>query len=147
MSDPGFKRFWTAYSVWGLQLNLDELLKDGQPVAFNEVWRQGDYNPLGGGALTAGLSMDVYSGSVELALHEAVAAFLAREARLLEAVRRQAPSVGHAGLSTVISVGSIEDGHVGLELPSSVMKLVAGAGLSWSIAASVFQGSASDESE
>ena len=140
MLDDSFKRLWTAYSVWGFRLDLDQLLRDGEPVAINEAWRRGDYNPLGGGALTAGLNMDVYAGHSENELHEAVSTFLTREARLLQAVRAQASNIDYAGLRTVVFVASAEEEPFGVELPPALMKLLADAGIPWGVGLSVFAG-------
>ena len=140
-------RFWTSYSVWGFALDVDTLLKDGRPLAAAEVWRRGDYNPLGGGALTAGLSMDIYSGYSETALHEAVATFIARETELLRAARSQGSSVDHSGLTTFISVASNEEIAVGVGLPASLVKAVGDAGVSWAVTAPVFAAVAGTERE
>jgi hypothetical protein len=135
------KRFWTSYSVWGVALDVDALLRSGRPIADAEVWRRGDYNPLGGGALTAGLSMEIYSGWSEKQLQDAIATFLTRETELLKAARSQETLIDHSSLTTFVSVASNEGLPVGLSIPPSVAKMIGDAGVSWVVTASVFPAS------
>jgi hypothetical protein len=132
------ERFVTDYSLWGTALDIDRLLAAARPRAKHEVWRRGDPNPLGGGSMTAGVSIPVFCGSSESGLHRAVERFLQREARFLSAARRRVKAGVHSGLSTFISIGAHEEIPVGLELPASLLRIVSKAGISWTTTASVF---------
>jgi hypothetical protein len=135
-------RFVTNYSLWGEKLNIDSLLANIRPRSEHEVWRRGDPTALGTPAVTSGLQIEVFGGSSVTALQAAVNRFLKHEARFLRAARSRTRSTDFSGLTTFISVGSSEEIPVGVELPPSLLTLVAKAGMAWIVTASVFADSA-----
>lgn len=131
-------RFTTHYSIWGARLDIDRLLAQARPRTEHEVWRRGDATALDTPAVTAGLTIEMFCGRSAAALEAAIKSFLKHEARFLRAARSRARSGNHSGLTTVISVGSSEEIPVGLELSASLLSLMAKAGVTWTVTASVF---------
>jgi hypothetical protein len=131
-------RFITSYSIWGTRLDIERLLTTARPTAKNKVWRRGDPTVLGTPAVTSGLTIWVFHGSSESALHAAVKRFLKREARFVRVARHRTRAGAHSGLTTFISVGSSEEIPVGLELSAPLLALLAKAGVTWTVTASVF---------
>jgi hypothetical protein len=68
----------------------------------------------------------------------AVKRFLKREARFVRVARHRTRAGAHSGLTTFISVGSSEEIPVGLELSAPLLALLAKAGVTWTVTASVF---------
>ena len=132
-------RFTTSYSIWGEALNVDRLLAESPPRTIHEVWRRGDHNPLGGGCITSGITVELFCGSSGPELHSAVRRFLTRDAKFLRAARSRTRAGTRSGLTTCVSVGATEEVPAGLELPVSLLRLAAKAGVSWSILASVYR--------
>lgn len=131
-------RFITSYSIWGAQLDIERLLTTARPTAKHRVWRRGDPTVLGTPAVTSGLTICVFHGSSESALHAAVNRFLKREGPFLKVARHLTRAGAHSGLTTFISVGSSEETPVGLELSAILLGLLAKAGMTWTVTASVF---------
>ena len=132
-------RFTASYSIWGVKLNVDRLLAESPPRAAYETWRRGDPNPLGGGCITSGLSIELFRGWSSADLHHAIRRFLKVDGAFLRAALRRMRGGTVSQLAATVFVGVDEELPAGLELPPGLLSSVAAAGLSWNVSAWVWR--------
>lgn len=132
---PDDRHFFTVYSVSGRKFNVDAILEIAKPISKHSVWRRGEPDPVGGKAVTSGISILVFTKGSQQGLHRAVKRFLTREKRFLGAVRRAAGPGVRSELGTGLFVRDGQAQPIRIELPPEVLGLLGVRGVTWHVGA------------
>lgn len=119
-------RYSVHFRVSGPELDVDALIARARPAGAHEVWRRGEL--MGGEghiARTSGLQIDIVDASDDVAVADAVEAFLDAEAGFLGVVATVTGDETPATLSCALWVGA--DQPVALTVPAALLARLAAA--------------------
>ncbi len=124
-------QFVTDFSVSGATLDVDRLLALASSPSNYTVVRRGDLTEFGE-AHQSHIQLCVFSGGSRASLEQAIEEFLRREARMLDALGRDATEDVAVELDTTMFVRS-KTVPVGVRLSADLLQKIGAAGVKWSV--------------